>query len=194
MASNPKRKRKSCPFISIMSFEGKSPQFDETVYIDSSARLIGDVVLESRASVFPFALLRADSNRIMIGERSVILDKVLIESPAESAVVVEKEALISHGAILHGAVVREGAVVGIGAIVLDGAEVGQYSIVASGSLVPPGMTIPDRSLVMGIPAKVVRKLDERDLSRSKEQLEEAFEKSRKYMKLFEKRDGTFFNK
>ena len=178
MASN------SNPLFHITPFEGKSPQFDETVFIDPTARLIGDVRLGSGVSILPFVLLRADSNRITVGERSVLLDKVLVESPKDYPVVIEKEVLISHGVILHGCIVREGAVVGIGAIVLDGAEVGRNSIVGSGSLVPPGMIIPDQSLVLGIPAKVVRGLDERDLGRSKEQLAEAHEKSRKYLKIF----------
>lgn len=168
----------------ITPFEGKSPQFDETVFIDPTARLIGDIILGPGVSVWPFALLRADSNRIEVGERSVLLDKVLIESPKDHPVVVEKQVLISHGAILHGCVVREGAIVGIGAIVLDGAEVGRNSIVGSGSLVPPGMKIPDHTLVIGIPAKAVRTLDEEDWKRSREQLAEAYEKSRKYLKVF----------
>ena len=170
----------------ITPFEGKSPQFDDTVFIDPTARLIGEIVLGSGVSIWPFALLRADSNRITVGERSVLLDKVLVESPKDHPVVIEKEVLISHGVILHGCIVREGAVVGIGAIVLDGAEVGRNSIVGSGSLVPPGMKIPDQSLVLGVPAKVVRGLDERDLERSKEQLTEAYEKSRKYLEIFSK--------
>jgi len=171
----------------IIPFEGKSPQFDETVFIDPTAKLIGDIVLGSEVSIWPFALLRADSNRITVGERSVLLDKVLIESPEGNPVVIEKDVLISHGAILHGCIIREGAVVGIGAIVLDGAEVGRNSIVGSGSVVPPGMKIPDQSLALGIPAKVVRSLDETDLKRSKEQLTEAYEKSRKYIKIFGER-------
>jgi carbonic anhydrase/acetyltransferase-like protein (isoleucine patch superfamily) len=119
----------------------------------------------------------------------VLLDKVLVESPKDYPVVIEKKVLISHGVILHGCLVREGGVVGIGAIVLDGAEVGRKSIVGSGSLVPPGMRIPDQSLVLGIPAKVVRRLEERDLKRSKEQLTEAYEKSRRYLEIFAKRGG-----
>jgi carbonic anhydrase/acetyltransferase-like protein (isoleucine patch superfamily) len=170
----------------IVSFEGKSPEFDETVFIDPSARLIGDIVLGPNSSIFPFALLRADSNRIVVGERAAILDKVLIESPADHPVVIEKKALISHGAILHGCIVREGATVGIGAIVLDGAEVGRRSIVGSGSVVPPGMKIPENSLALGIPARVVRTLSESDIRISEEQLEEVYEKSRKYMKMFGK--------
>ncbi len=174
----------SHPLNHITPFEGKTPQFDETVFIDPSARLIGDVVLGPHVSIFPFALLRADSNRIVVGGRSVILDKVLIESPENHPVVIEERALISHGAMLHGCIVRQGAIVGIGAIVLDGAEVGRNSIVGSGCVVPPGMKIADDSLVLGIPAKVIRPLTEDERKRSADQLAEAYEKSRKYMKIF----------
>ncbi len=168
----------------ITPFEGKSPQFDETVFIDPSARLIGEVILGKEASVWPFALLRADSDRIVVGERSVILDKVLIESPAGRPVIIDQDVLISHGVILHGCVVREGAVVGIGAIVLDGAEVGKNSVIGSGSVVPPGMKVPEGSLVLGIPGKVIKQLDEEGLKRSREQWAEAYEKAKKYLKIF----------
>lgn len=178
------REGKGFPLFHITPFKGQSPRFDETVFIDPTARLIGDVFLGPGVSVWPLAVLRADSNRIVVGEQCAILDKVLIESPQDHPVLIEPKALISHGAILHGCVVRESAVVGIGAIVLDGAEVGKGSIVGSGSLVPPGMKIPDHSLAMGIPARVTRALDVTDERRSKEQLAEAYEKSRIYLKLF----------
>ncbi len=171
-------------FRHITPFEGKSPRFDETVFIDPSARLIGDILLGPHVSIFPFALLRADSNCIVVGEHSVILDQVLIESPENYPVVIEERVLISHGAMLHGSVVRQGAIVGIGAIVLDGAEVGRNSIVGSGCVVPPGMRIEENSLVFGIPAKVIRKLTDDERKRSADQLTEAYEKSRKYMKIF----------
>jgi carbonic anhydrase/acetyltransferase-like protein (isoleucine patch superfamily) len=170
----------------LLSFEGKIPQFDKTVFVDPTSRLIGEVVLGSGVSIWPFVLLRADSNRITVGERSALLDKVLVEAPKDHPVTIEREVLISHGAILHGCIVREGAVVGIGAIVLDGAEVGRDAMVGSGSLVPPGMKVPERSLVLGIPAKVVKRLDEEDLARSKGQLTEVYEKSRKYLEIFGK--------
>ena len=186
MTSDPSRRGKSPPLPYITPFEGRSPQFDETVFIDPTARLIGDILLGPGVSVWPFVLLRADSNRIVVGQRSVLLDKVLIESPKDHPVRLEEVVLISHGAILHGCIVKEGAIVGIGAIVLDGAEVGKRSIIGSGSLVPPGMKIPDDSLVLGIPAKVVRMLNEEDRKRSEEQLVEAYEKSRKYLKIFKR--------
>lgn len=172
-------------FTPITIFEGKSPKFDETVFIDPSARLIGEVILEKESSVWPFALLRADSDRIVVGERSVILDKVLIESPAGKPVMIEQEVLISHGVILHGCVIRKGAVVGIGAIVLDGAEVGKNSLIGSGCVVPPEMKVPEKSLVLGIPGKVVKQLDVEAIARSREQWAEAYEKSKKYLKMFQ---------
>jgi carbonic anhydrase/acetyltransferase-like protein (isoleucine patch superfamily) len=184
MPLNSDGRAQSSSFSHITPYEGKAPQFDETVFIDPTARLIGDIVLGMGVSVWPFALLRADSNRILVGERSVLLDKVLIESPKDHPVVIEKDVLVSHGAILHGCVVREGAIVGIGAIILDGAEVGKHSAVGSGCVVPAGMKIPDHSLVLGIPARVVRTLNETDRRRSEEQLVEAYEKSRKYLKIF----------
>ena len=181
MASAP-RKVKSVYLPNLIPFNGKSPQFDDTVFIDPSARLMGAVILGPEVSIWPFALLRADSNQIVVGERSVVLDKVLIESPKDHPVVIERNVLVSHGAILHGCVVKEGALIGIGAIVLDGAEVGRRSVIGAGSLVPPGMKIPDQSLALGIPAKVVRMLSEIDQKRTEEQLEEAYLKSRKYLK------------
>ena len=183
MATGP-RKVNSVSLPNIIPFNGKSPQFDDTVFIDPSARLMGTVILGPEVSIWPFALLRADSNQIVVGERSVVLDKVLIESPKDHPVVIERNVLVSHGAILHGCVVKEGALIGIGAIVLDGAEVGRRSVIGAGSLVPPGMKIPDQSLALGIPAKVVRMLSEIDQKRTEEQLEEAYLKSRKYLKVF----------
>lgn len=190
MPSNSNQRVKSSPLSHITPYEGKSPQFDETVFIDPTARLIGDIILGSNVSVWPFVLLRADSNRIIVGEYSVLLDKVMVESPKDHKVVIERKVLISHGAILHGCIVKEGAVVGIGAIVLDGAEVGRNSIVASGSLVTPGMKIPDHSLVMGIPAKIIRMLNNKDMKRSEDQMMKAYEKSKKYLKIFMMQSAT----
>lgn len=168
----------------LISFKGKSPRAEERVFIDPSSRIIGDVTLRTGASVWPLAVLRADTEAIVIGENAAILDKVLVEAPMGHKVLVEEDVIISHGAILHGCTIRRGALIGIGAIVLDGAEVGRDSIIASGSVVPPGTRIPEGSLVMGIPAKVVRPLNEKEMGAKKEQLAELMEKSEQYRKIF----------
>jgi carbonic anhydrase/acetyltransferase-like protein (isoleucine patch superfamily) len=103
-------------------------------------------------------VLRADDDEIRVGEGSAILDMSLLEAPAGRPVVVEPGALVSHMACLHGAVVKTGALVGIGAIVLEGAVVGEGSLVGAGALVPPGMEVPSGVLVLGQPAKVIRRL------------------------------------
>ena len=167
----------------LIPFMGKSPHLEEGVFIDPSSRIIGDVTLKTGASVWPLAVLRADAEAIVIGSNSAILDKVLIEAPIGHRVLIEQDAIISHGAILHGCIVRRGALVGIGAIVLDGAEMGSGSIVASGSLVPPGARIPEGSLAMGIPAKIMRPVNERESAAHKEQLAELAEKSEEYRKI-----------
>ena len=172
--------RKNC----LIPFKGKSPHVEEGVFVDPSSRIIGDVTLRSGASVWPLAVLRADSEPIVIGTNSAILDKALVEAPTGHRVLVEEDVIISHGAILHGCIVRRGALVGIGAILLDGAEVGRDSIVASGSVVPPGTRIPEESLAMGIPAKVVRAVNEREMAAKREQLAELMEKSEEYRKMF----------
>lgn len=181
-----KKKQDNLAQFFITPFEGKIPQFDGTVFIDPTVRLIGEVILKSEVGIWPLTVLRADSNPIIVGERTMILDKVLMESPKEHPVVIGKRALISHGATLHGCTIQEGAIVGIGAIVLDGAEVGRHAIVGAGSLVPPGMKVPEDSLVLGVPGKIVRKLTDSDLKRLEEQWAEAYEKSRRYLKIFKK--------
>ena len=167
----------------LIPFKGRSPHVEEGVFVDPSSRIMGDVTLRSGASVWPLAVLRADSEAIVIGTNSAILDKALVEAPMGHRVIIEEDVIISHGAILHGAVVRRGALVGIGAIVLDGAEVGRDSIIASGSVVPPGARIPEESLAMGIPAKVLRSVNEKEMAAQKEQLAELMEKSEEYRKI-----------
>ena len=168
----------------IVSFMGKTPKIGEDVYIDPSARIIGDVILKRGCSVWPMTVLRADSHRIMIEEEAAILDKVLIESPGPNPLIVGRRALVSHGAILHGCTVEEGSLVGIGAIVLDGAVVGTGSIVGAGSVVSPNTIIPPGSLVLGIPGKVIRPLRPEEVEKIAAQVDEVKEKARRYRMAF----------
>ncbi len=168
----------------LIPFKGKSPSLEEGVFVDPTSRIMGDVTLKSGASVWPLAVLRADSEVIVVEANSAILDKVLVEAPIGHRVLIEEDVIISHGAILHGCTIRRGALIGIGAIVLDGAEVGRDSIIASGSVVPPGTRIPGGSLAMGIPAKVVRPLNEKEMAAKEQQLSELMEKSEQYRKIF----------
>ncbi len=165
----------------IVSFMNKSPSIGADVFIDPSSRIIGDVTLKKSSSVWPLSVLRADSNRIVIGEEAAVLDLVMIEAPARHPVLVGNRALISHGAKLHGCRIHDGSLVGIGAIVLDGAEIGSGSIIGAGSLVPPGMVVPENSLVLGLPGKVIRPLTPEEAARTLSEVEEVREKAARYL-------------
>jgi len=162
----------------IIPYLEKMPQIEADVYIDPSSRIIGDVLLKRGCSVWPQCVLRADAGRIVIEEEAAVLDKVLIESSTHT--LVGKRALVSHGAILHGCTVGEGALVGIGAILLDGVVVGAGAMIGAGTVVSPGMVIPERSLVLGIPGKVVRPLRPEEVRKISSQVDDLSEKARHY--------------
>jgi carbonic anhydrase/acetyltransferase-like protein (isoleucine patch superfamily) len=169
------------PGTFITAFGGKAPSVHQKAYVDISARLIGNVTVGTGASIWPGVVIRADSEIVRIGERAVVLDLALIEAPEGHPVILEDEALVSHGAVIHGAYVCSRALVGIGAIVLDGAIISTGSIVAAGSVVPPGTDLPPNSLVMGIPGKRVRETTEEERKAIIKQLQEVYKKSRAYI-------------
>ena len=92
----------------ITAFGGKIPVIHPKAYVDISARIIGDVSVASGASIWPGAVIRADSELIRIGERAVVLDLALLESPEGNPAILEDEALVSHGAVIHGAYICPG--------------------------------------------------------------------------------------
>lgn len=161
----------------ITPFKDKVPFIHPKAFVDVSARIIGDVLVEEGASIWPMAVLRADDNGIRIGRRAAILDLVLLEAPKGHPVLIEDEALVSHGAIVHGAHIQSRALVGIGAIVLDGAVVGTGSIIGAGSIVTPGTRIPGNSLVLGVPGKIIRETGPEERHSISKQLEELQQKA-----------------
>ena len=169
------------PFIT--QFDNVAPEIHDSVYVDISARIIGSVSIAEGANIWPMAVLRADSSSITIGKRVAILDLAFIEAPEGYPVVIEAEALISHGAIIHGARVESQSLVGIGAIVLDGALISSGSIIGAGSFIAAGAHIPPNSLVMGTPGRVIREVKPGELANTKRQIELFYQKSRKYMGL-----------
>ena len=165
----------------VTPFGGKAPVIHEKAYVDISARIIGDVSIAPGASIWPGAVLRADSDFIRIGERTAILDLSLIEAPEGRPVVIEEECLISHKVVIHGAFVGSRALIGIGAIVLDGAVISSGSVIAAGSVVTPGTEFPPNSLIMGAPAKRVRETTEEERQNIIKELRGLYTKSRAYM-------------
>lgn len=164
----------------LTPFGEKRPKVHAGAWVDSSARLLGDVEVAEEASVWPMAVLRADSESIRIERRAAVLDLALIEAPEGCPVRIGEGAIVSHGAKIHGATVEARSLVGIGAIVLDGARVSTGAIVGAGALVPPRTVIPPNSLVLGIPGRVVRETTEEERANISAQVEELLNKSKTY--------------
>ncbi|MGI8467960.1 MAG: gamma carbonic anhydrase family protein [Pyrinomonadaceae bacterium] len=143
----------------IKNFQGKKPKIHQTAFVAENAVIIGDVEIGENSSVWYGSILRGDVNFIRIGARTNIQDGSIIHVSSKThPTVLEDEITLGHRVTLHGCYVETGCLIGIGAIVLDGVRVGRNSLVAAGSLVTPNMRIPEKSLVMGSPAKVKRQL------------------------------------
>lgn len=143
----------------------KTPHVHPTVFVAPNAVVVGDVEIDEEASIWFGCVLRAEEAPIRIGPRSNIQDLVVIHTDVDRPCLVGKEVTVGHRAVLHGATVGDGALIGIGAIVLNGAVVGEEAIVGAGAVVPEETVIPPRTLALGVPAKVVRALEEEEIAR-----------------------------
>lgn len=139
----------------IRAFDGVEPEIADSAYVDREATVIGDVTIESDASVWPGAVLRGDRGELVIREGANVQDNATLHEHAE----VGPYATVGHNAIVHGATVGERAVVGMGAIVLDQSEIGSESIVGANSLVTEGTEAPGSALVAGTPAEVIKEVE-----------------------------------
>ncbi len=147
----------------LIPFNEKKPVIHETVFIAPGAHIIGDVQVGKESTIWFNAVIRADEDAIIIGERCSIQDNASIHLSEEYPVIVEDEVTVGHNAILHGCTVKKRCIIGMGSTILDGAVIGEECIVGANTLIPPGKIIPPRSLVVGSPGKVVRELTEKDL-------------------------------
>jgi carbonic anhydrase/acetyltransferase-like protein (isoleucine patch superfamily) len=150
---------------------------DEAVFVESSAHIIGDVDIGADSSIWFGSVVRGDVHYIRIGARTNIQDLTVIHvNHGTCPTILEDEITVGHRAILHGCRVMSRSLVGMGAIVMDGAEVGPEAVVAAGAVVSPGTRVPPRSLVRGVPAKVVRELTE-------EEIEQIVDSAKRYVDL-----------
>ncbi|SIR60075.1 Carbonic anhydrase or acetyltransferase, isoleucine patch superfamily [Natronorubrum daqingense] len=141
------------------SFDGMKPQIADSAYVDEAAVVIGNVVVEEDASVWPNTTLRGDHGRIVVGEGANVQDNAVLHETAE----LEPYSTVGHSAIVHDATVGERALVGMNAVVLDGAHVGEGAVVAAGSVVTEGTEIPPKTLVAGSPAEAKTEIEDSHL-------------------------------
>lgn len=146
------------------SLDGIVPVIDPSAFVHPTAVLIGDVIVGPNCYVGPCASLRGDFGRIVLHAGANVQDTCVIHGFPKQDTVVEENGHIGHGAVLHSCIVRRDALVGMNAVVMDEAEVGAEAIVAACALVPAGMKVPGRSLVAGVPAKVIRALKDEEVA------------------------------
>jgi carbonic anhydrase/acetyltransferase-like protein (isoleucine patch superfamily) len=147
----------------IRSYQGVTPTIASTCYVDDSAQIVGDVILGDHASVWMNAVLRGDVHQIRVGAHSNIQDCSVLHGMKEQyGVHLGEYVTVGHSVVLHGCVIEDRCLIGMGSIILNGARIGAGSIIAAGTLVPEKTIVEPGSLWMGSPAKLRRRLDEKD--------------------------------
>jgi phenylacetic acid degradation protein len=147
----------------VYRFAGITPVIDPDAWVHPSAVLIGDVIVGPRCYVAAGAVMRGDFGRIVLEAGANLQDNCVVHSLTDFDTVMEADSHIGHGAVIHGCRIGRDALVGMNAVVMDRAVVGDEAVVAAMSFVKIGATVPPRTLVAGIPAKVVRELSDEEV-------------------------------
>ena len=170
------------PWATILPFEGKEPQIDETAFVAPGARIVGDVTIGPAASIWYNCVLRGAIHRIVVGARSNVQDGSVfhVEGPrpdshggtfAGCPTIVGEECVIGHMAVVHGATLEDRAFVGMGAVAMDDSRIGEGAMLAAGALLSPGKHIPPREIWVGRPARFLRTQDEAQVEKIRFQTE-----------------------
>jgi len=159
------------------------PIVPASAFIAPGAILLGAATLGEETSLWYSAIVRADINRIIIGAQSNVQDGSVLHVSDAYACEIGERVTIGHRAVVHACKVHDEVLVGMGAILLDGCEIGARSIVAAGALVPKGMKVPEGSLVIGTPARVVRPLSLEEQAQNHRLALKYVELSRRYLSL-----------
>jgi carbonic anhydrase/acetyltransferase-like protein (isoleucine patch superfamily) len=136
-----------------------SARVHPTAFIAPTAAVMGDVTLEEDTSVWYGAVVRGDMAPIVIGAQSNLQDGSVVHVDEGVPCLVGRRVGVGHRAILHGCTIEDECLIGMGAILLNNARIGTGSVIAAGAVVPEGMQIPPRSLVIGVPGRIVRQVD-----------------------------------
>jgi len=150
--------------LTVWSIDGVTPVVDPSAYVHPTAVLIGDVIVGAGCYIGPTACLRGDFGRLEVRAGANIQDSCILHAYPGVGTIVEEDGHIGHGAILHGCTIKRNALVGMNAVVNDSAVIGESAVVAAMAFVKAEMVVPPRSLVAGIPARVIRELTDEELA------------------------------
>lgn len=142
----------------VRSFNGKTPKIAESAFVSEAAYVVGAVEISEKSSVWPGAVIRGDFGRIKIGKNTSVEDGCIIHSGTPSQlsgdVFIGDNVHIGHGAVMNCHRIGNHVLIGMNATILHDAEIGDFCIIGAGCLVSQGMKIPDKSFVVGVPAKI----------------------------------------
>jgi carbonic anhydrase/acetyltransferase-like protein (isoleucine patch superfamily) len=141
-----------------------APTIHDDAYVAAEATVIGNVTLKSRASAWPGVVIRGDNEPIVVGEDTNIQEGSVLHTDPGRPLTLGNKVSVGHQAMLHGCTVGDGSLIGIQAVVLNGAVIGKECLVGAGAVVTENKVFPDRSLILGAPAKVVRELTDADVA------------------------------
>lgn len=142
------------------------PKIDPTAFIANGAAIYGNVTIKQEANVWYNATIRSLDDPIIIGEGTNVQDNAVIHTDKGYQVSIGSLVTIGHGAIIHGCSIGDNSLIGMGAIILNGAQIGNNCIIGAGSLITKNTIIPDNSLVLGSPGKIVRQVTEEEIQGS----------------------------
>lgn len=150
--------------MSIYSLDGQRPVLHPTAWVAPGATVIGNAELQAESSVWFGAVIRADNDRIVIGERTNIQDGAVLHIDEGVPLFIGADVTIGHHAMLHGCNIGDGSLIGIKAVVMNRAVIGRDCLIGANALIPEGRVIPDRSLVVGSPGRIVRELSDDEVA------------------------------
>jgi carbonic anhydrase/acetyltransferase-like protein (isoleucine patch superfamily) len=153
--------------MNVYNLGGVAPTFpdDDEYWIAPNAIVIGSVILKKNASIWFGAALRGDNDPIVVGENSNVQDNSVLHTDTGAPLTIGSNVTVGHLVMLHGCTIGDGSLIGIGSIVLSGARIGRNCLIGAGALITEGKEIPDNSMVLGSPGRVVRELDPEQAAR-----------------------------
>lgn len=164
----------------IRSLEGKSPKVHPTAFISETAYIVGDVEIGENSNIWPGAVIRGDEGKIVIGRNVTVQDNSVVHGDAD--VYIGDNVTVAHGVICHAERIESNVLLGNGAVVNWGVHIGEYSLVGSGAAVVDGAKIPPRSLVLGVPARIVGQVQERHIALIQRVAQNYVRKGQRYKK------------
>ena len=144
----------------IFKFKTYSPKIENSAWIAHDANIIGKIEIQKKASIWFGATLRGDNEEILLGQGSNIQENCVLHTDHGFPLTIGKNCTIGHSVILHGCSIADNTLIGMGSTILNGAKIGKGCLIGAGSLITENKVIPDGSLVMGSPGKVIRELDD----------------------------------